>query len=469
MKHLNKGIVSDAVKHRLKEKGESAFRKLKKMFLGAINTLDEDSIKAVLVENTSLVDAGYLNLNDPIKDTRSTFLHTAVWFRKVSLIKFLLAHGADPNSQNLKGNSPLHFACENIDKEDSDQIVELLVEAGGDVHLMNHVEKMTPLDKAAMKGKKKDVEETAQIAAKLAAEAENTGADVATRWREEVIRQWETTSKRRSGSPPPTSRSMAEATPRTHKDKRMMKKADAVFEELKRLFNSGLEGNDALIQDLLQQHEDLIELGYLDLNQSSSNTNSTLLHTAVWYMKPHIVVWLLGYGASPNVQNLKGNTPLHMACEKGEHPNGREVITLLLDGGADTTIKNYTQFRSPIEQCPSESVRKIVETWKPKAEREGLIENFPDKEPEAIKMVAQAQEQAAVLATTLIKDKVDQDEMLKQKLARGKTNKATKLIGKICYCVVVLLCIYRVRVREGEGCEGWEVVLCVWTYVCVVR
>ena len=92
------------------KKAEDTFHKLKKLFLGAINTLDEDAILQVLREGQTLISSGHLDLNKPIKDTQSTFLHTAVWFRKLEIIKFLVLHGADPNRKNLKGNTPLHFA-----------------------------------------------------------------------------------------------------------------------------------------------------------------------------------------------------------------------------------------------------------------------------------------------------------------------------------------------------------------------
>jgi hypothetical protein len=91
--------------------------------------LDEAEFKKTLVENQALIDGGHFDLNKPIKDNGSTFLHTAVWYQKRDLVraapaavrclplsphacqvKFLLAHGANPNVQNSKGNTPLHFA-----------------------------------------------------------------------------------------------------------------------------------------------------------------------------------------------------------------------------------------------------------------------------------------------------------------------------------------------------------------------
>jgi len=59
--------------------------------------------------------------------------------------------------------------------------------------------------------------------------------------------------------------------------------------------------------------QDLLGEGYLSLNTPISNTNSTFLHSAVWYHKHLVVQKLLEYGADPNAPNLKGNTPVHFA------------------------------------------------------------------------------------------------------------------------------------------------------------
>jgi ankyrin repeat protein len=48
----------------------------------------------------------------------------------VALARLLLEHGADPNSRNDMGWTPLHYACA-IDARDKD-MVELLLESGAD-------------------------------------------------------------------------------------------------------------------------------------------------------------------------------------------------------------------------------------------------------------------------------------------------------------------------------------------------
>jgi ankyrin repeat protein len=52
-----------------------------------------------------------------------------------------LAHGADPNAANQKGNTALHFACENADKEKAFDIIALLIQAGGDPNVPNKVDR----------------------------------------------------------------------------------------------------------------------------------------------------------------------------------------------------------------------------------------------------------------------------------------------------------------------------------------
>ncbi len=166
---------------KIQQRAEEQFKKLKKMFLGAITNLDEDAIKETLVESRELIDSGQLNINGHIKDTGSTFLHTAVWYRKLDLVKFLLAHGADPNARNIKGNTPLHFAvlctyctictslcskhvwgcfswysdpkqCENADKDKSKEVIAALIMAGGDPLIKNVDKTLTPLDHAIAHG-----------------------------------------------------------------------------------------------------------------------------------------------------------------------------------------------------------------------------------------------------------------------------------------------------------------------------
>ena len=79
----------------------------------------------------------------------------------------------------------------------------------------------------------------------------------------------------------------------------------------------------------------LISLG-LDINKQDIKGN-TLLHVAAFCNNSSdIVTFLLNNGAKLNIQSESGNTPLHVASMM----NNIQIVQLLLDHGADITIKN---------------------------------------------------------------------------------------------------------------------------------
>ena len=48
------------------------------------------AVRQILVDNRTLIDQGFLDLNKPTTMTKSTFLHTAVWYRWVNIVRWLL-------------------------------------------------------------------------------------------------------------------------------------------------------------------------------------------------------------------------------------------------------------------------------------------------------------------------------------------------------------------------------------------
>jgi hypothetical protein len=75
-------------------------------------------------------------------------LHSAVWFRKVQMVRLLLDFGADPNHQNLKGNTPMHYACEHCaqGKDQCETLLLLLLAFDGDLTVRNKTEGRAPID-----------------------------------------------------------------------------------------------------------------------------------------------------------------------------------------------------------------------------------------------------------------------------------------------------------------------------------
>jgi hypothetical protein len=62
-----------------------------------------------------------------------TPLHSAIWNNKVNIVEMLVENKADINKENNKGETPLYFAAEKGNK----RIVELLVNSGADVNVVS--------------------------------------------------------------------------------------------------------------------------------------------------------------------------------------------------------------------------------------------------------------------------------------------------------------------------------------------
>jgi hypothetical protein len=60
-------------------------------------------------------------------------LHEACWEKKPAMVRLLIDHGADVNARGDFGRTPLHFAVWDGGVE-AVEIVEILVEAGANVH-----------------------------------------------------------------------------------------------------------------------------------------------------------------------------------------------------------------------------------------------------------------------------------------------------------------------------------------------
>uniref|UniRef100_A0A087XJ22 Poly [ADP-ribose] polymerase n=1 Tax=Poecilia formosa TaxID=48698 RepID=A0A087XJ22_POEFO len=279
--------------------------------LEAAKAGDLDTVK-------SLCTAQNVNCRD-LEGRHSTPLHFAAGYNRVSVVEYLLHHGADVHAKDKGGLVPLHNACSYGHYE----VAELLVRHGASVNVAD-LWKFTPLHEAAAKGKY----EICKLLLKH-------GADP--------------TKKNRDGNTPLD----------------LVKDGDTDIQDLLRgdaaLLDAAKKGCLARVQKLCSPD---------NINcRDTQGRNSTPLHLAAGYNNLEVAEYLLEHGADVNAQDKGGLIPLHNAASYGHvdiaallikyntcvnatdkwaftplheaAQKGRtQLCALLLAHGADPTMKN---------------------------------------------------------------------------------------------------------------------------------
>ncbi|KAG8281330.1 Poly [ADP-ribose] polymerase tankyrase-2 [Homalodisca vitripennis] len=269
----------------------------------------------------------------------STPLHFAAGYNRVSVVEFLLAHGADVHSKDKGGLVPLHNACSYGHYE----VTEMLVKNGANVNVAD-LWKFTPLHEAAAKGKYDIVRLLLQH-----------GADA--------------NKKNRDGATP----------------LELVREGDQDVADLLRgnaaLLDAAKKGNLARVQRLLTVD---------NINcRDTQGRNSTPLHLAAGYNNVEVAQLLLERGADVNAQDKGGLIPLHNASSYGHldiaallikyntvvnatdkwgftplheaAQKGRtQLSALLLAHGADPFLKNQ-EGQAPIDLASAEDVRSLLQ------------------------------------------------------------------------------------------------------------
>ena len=89
------------------------------------------------VESKGLL-ATHFNVNQLFPNTKggnvqTTLLHLAVAAQRNTIVEWLLAHGADPNAKNGKGETPLHTALDGAKRGKGKELIQDLVRRGASV------------------------------------------------------------------------------------------------------------------------------------------------------------------------------------------------------------------------------------------------------------------------------------------------------------------------------------------------
>ncbi|XP_062988968.1 poly [ADP-ribose] polymerase tankyrase-2 [Elgaria multicarinata webbii] len=210
-----------------------------------------------------------------IEGRQSTPLHFAAGYNRVSVVEYLLQHGADVHAKDKGGLVPLHNACSYGHYE----VAELLVKHGAVVNVAD-IWKFTPLHEAAAKGKYEICKLLLQH-----------GADP--------------TKKNRDGNTPLD----------------LVKDGDTDIQDLLRgdaaLLDAAKKGCLARVKKLCSPD---------NVNcRDTQGRHSTPLHLAAGYNNLEVAEYLLQHGADVNAQDKGGLIPLHNAASYGAD----DVSTLL--------------------------------------------------------------------------------------------------------------------------------------------
>ena len=118
----------------------------------------------------------------------------------------------------------------------------------------------------------------------------------------------------------------------------------------------------------VDQRRQLLKLLKAGVDVHATDKNGvTALHNAVRFRSPTAVKTLIEYGANVNQGcRRNGSTPLHRAVSQtgapgtaGKSRAAREIIELLLEAGADPSIKNKSG-KKPVDYATNDDVRSLL-------------------------------------------------------------------------------------------------------------
>ncbi|MEE6485606.1 hypothetical protein FKM82_014347 [Ascaphus truei] len=308
-----------------------------RQLLEAAKAGDIDTVK-------KLCTAQSVNCRD-IEGRQSTPLHFAAGYNRVSVVEYVLEHGADVHAKDKGGLVPLHNACSYGHYE----VAELLVKHGAVVNVAD-LWKFTPLHEAAAKGKYEICKLLLQH-----------GAD--------------STKKNRDGNTPLD----------------LVKDGDTDIQDLLRgdaaLLDAAKKGCVARLKKLCATD---------NVNcRDTQGRHSTPLHLAAGYNNLEVVEYLLQHGADVNAQDKGGLIPLHNAASYGHvdvaallikfnacvnandkwaftplheaSQKGRtQLCALLLAHGADPSLKNQ-EGQTSLDLVTADDVRALLTAAMPPA------------------------------------------------------------------------------------------------------
>ena len=231
-----------------------------------------------------------------------------------TIIRLLLDAGADPNSPDDSGRTPLHSGAQNRNP----MVATHLLNAGADLHAGDN-EGYTPLHiAAAWSGNGRVVNLLLNRGADPLAESNDgrTPLHSALRYRAEI---GTVTVLVKAGA-------AASLTP---------------------LQRAALDGDNTVVESLLADGAD---------PDAAYRYGWRPLHYAVPFGGPGVVTTLLAAGADANAASVAGGTPLHLAASQASEA----LVSILLRAGADPAVVDEDQQRTPLHYAARSSTDPAV-------------------------------------------------------------------------------------------------------------
>jgi len=271
----------------------------------AIRTGDLETVR-LLCEH----DPGSVNALDEYKKTP---LHRAAEDNNYPVMRLLLSHGADANTEFADKGTLLHWAARQGDEE----MVNLLLVNKADVDAKD-VYKRTPLHRAAEQG-------SCSVMKLLLSNGADPNAEYSDKG---TLLHW---AARETNAEMVTLLLDNQAT------------VDAKDVYSKTPLHRAAERGSNSVAELLLSHGADPDAEYSD--------KGTLLHWAVRQGNEELVKVLLKYKANVNVRNVYGKAPLYYAAEQGNC----ELTELLLGGGTPTAAADPAVKTAPEQPRSSQS------------------------------------------------------------------------------------------------------------------
>jgi ankyrin repeat protein len=228
-----------------------------------------------------------------------------VKFGKPEQVKKLISKGADVDSKNNDGNTPLHLAA----IYGTPEIVANLISKGADVDSKNN-NGNTPLHLAAIHGTPEIVANLIEKRARVDSKNNNESTPLHLCWYNEDEEHGVKIAEKLIAAVPPEKRKQ-----------------------------------------------------YLNTKNKDGNTP---LHRAAEYGKPELVKKLISKGADIYARNKDGDTPLHRAVKNKNEVHSYHIVRMLIERPSDSKRSEYINTknndrRTALENCYDKDVRSLLQ------------------------------------------------------------------------------------------------------------